>query len=289
MLFVPLFWGGAFGATKHVLTEVPPFTVSAFRFLTAGILMAGWAVSRSEWDWKPVRENWPGLLILGATGVLGYNACFAIGMQYTTAINAALVVVINPVTTSIVAVLLLGERLSMRLGMGVLLSLMGVLIVVTRGDWTTLLTLSLNKGELWMLGAVVSWTTYTSLAKVVMRRVPATMATTASTLAGAVMLWLASLSESGWTKLSGVSFQVASELIYLAIFPSFVAYLLFNRGIREIGASKASAYINLMPVNAVFIAALFYGEAVTLTHVLGMLLVMSGVLLTTRAPGGKAK
>jgi drug/metabolite transporter (DMT)-like permease len=287
MLLVPLFWGGAFGATKHVLAEVPPLTISAFRFLIAGALMVGWTVWRNEWDWKPVRESWPGLLILGATGILGYNAFFSIGMQYTTAINGALVVVINPVTTSMVAVLLLGERWSIRLGLGVLLSLTGVLKVITRGDWTTLQSLTLNQGEIWLLGAVVSWTTYTSLAKVVMRNVPATMATTVSTLAGAVMLWLASLSESGWGKLSGVSGQVAAELVYLAVFPSFVAYLIFNMGIKEIGASKASAYINLMPVNAVLIAALFYGETVTLTHGVGMGLVMSGVLLTTRAPSGK--
>ena len=284
---MPFFWGGAFGSTKHVLSEVPPLTVSAFRFMTAGLLMAGWTLWRNEWDWNPVRRNWLGLLLLGISGVLGYNALFAIGMQYTTAINGALVVVINPVTTSIVAVLFLGERFSFRLGLGVLLSLLGVLTVITRGDLSALQTLSINKGEVWLLGAVASWTTYTSLAKVVMRNMPVAMATTVSTLVGAVMLWAASLSESSWGKLPGVSGQVAVELVFLAVFPSFIAYLIFNRGIREIGASKASAYINLMPVNAVMIAALFYGETVTAQQIAGMFLVMSGVLLTTRAPGGK--
>ena len=287
MLLVPFFWGGAFGSTKHVLSEVPPLTVSAFRFMTAGLLMAGWTLWRNEWDWNPVRRNWPGLLLLGISGVLGYNALFSIGMQYTTAINGALVVVINPVTTSIVAVLFLGERFSIRLGLGVLLSLLGVLTVITRGDLSALQTLSINKGEVWLLGAVASWTTYTSLAKVVMRNMPVAMATTVSTLIGAVMLWAASLSESSWGKLPDVSGQVAVELVFLAVFPSFIAYLIFNRGIREIGASKASAYINLMPVNAVMIAALFYGETVTAQQIAGMFLVMSGVLLTTRAPGGK--
>ena len=100
---------------------------------------------------------------------------------------------------------------------------------------------------------------------------------------------LSSLPERGWGKLPGISLQVAAELAYLAIFASFIAFLMFNVGVREIGAGKASAYINLMPVCAVLIAALFYGEPVTLVHGAGMLCVMSGVLLTTRssATGGK--
>jgi drug/metabolite transporter (DMT)-like permease len=287
MLFVPLFWGGAFGVTKHVLTELPPLTASAVRFLMAGLLMAGWAAWRGEWNLRSVRGSWLGLIGLGATGVLGYNLFFAVGMQYTSAINGALVVVINPVTTALVAVLFLGERWSWRLGLGIVLSLTGVLTVITRGDPTALQSISLNKGELLMLGAVASWTTYTSLGKIVMRRVSPTMATVVSTLLGTGMLVLASLTETGWKSVPQVSGQVAAELLYLAVFASFVAFLLYNIGVREIGASKASSYINLMPVNALWIAAVLYGEVITLPQVVGMLFVVSGVFVTTRAPGGQ--
>ena len=287
MLLVPMFWGSAFGITKHVLSELPPLTISAIRFVSAGLLMALWAVWRGEWDWSPLRKNWLGLAVLGASGVLGYNFFFATGMQYTSAINGALVVVINPVGTALISVLFLGERGSRRLICGVLLSMAGVLTVITRGDWTALQSLSFNHGEILLLGAVASWILYTTLIKVVMRQVKPTMATTLSTLLGAVMLFLASLTEPGWAKLGSVSAQTGFELVYLAIFPSFIAFLLFNLGVKEIGASKASAYINLMPVNAVLIAALFYGESVTAVQLAGMTLVMSGVLLTTRAPEGK--
>ncbi|MBP2666488.1 MAG: yhbE 2, partial [Firmicutes bacterium] len=270
MLLVPLFWGGAFGSTKHVLTELPPLTVAAFRFLCAGLLMTLWTIWRGEWDWRAVRASWPGLLGLGATGILGYNALFNIGMQYTSAINGALVIVINPVTTSLVAVLFLGERWSLRQGLGAVISAVGVLIVITRGDLSTLLSLSLNRGELLLLAAVATWTTYAILGKIVMRRISPTLATAVSMLTGSLMLLIASLPEKGWAKLPNVSFQVAAELIYLAIFASFIAFLIFNMGVREIGAGKASAYINLMPVNAVLIAALLYGETVTWPHVAGM-------------------
>ena len=289
MLVVPLFWGGAFGSTKHVLTELPPLTVAAIRFLCAGTLMTLWAMGRREWDWSAVRDSWPGLLGLGAVGIFGYNALFNIGMQYTSAINGALVIVVNPVTTSLVAVLFLGERWSFRQGLGAGLSFLGVLIVITRGDLSALLSLSLNKGELILLAAVVTWTSYAILGKIVMRKISPTLATAVSMVSGGVLLALSSLPERGWEKLSGISLQVAAELAYLAIFASFIAFLMFNVGVREIGAGKASAYINLMPVAAVLIAALFYGETVTWSHVAGMMFVMSGVLLTTRGSGEPKK
>lgn len=282
MLLTPLFWGGAFGSTKHVLTELPPLTLAALRFLCAGLLMSGWAVCRGEWNWTTLRRSWLGLLGLGAVGIFGYNALFNIGIQYTSAINGALVIVINPVTTSLAAVLFLGEKWNARQAMGAVFSIFGVLIVITRGDLFTLLSLSLNKGELILLAGVATWTVYAIMGKIVMRQICPVMATAVSMLIGGMMLLLASLPEKGWERVPGVSLQVAAELAYLAVCASFIAFLIFNMGIREIGAGKASAYINLMPVNAVLIAALVYGETVTWIHGLGMLFVMSGVFLTTR-------
>lgn len=289
MLLAPLFWGGAFGSTKHVLTELPPLTVAAIRFLLAGLLMTGWVCWRGEWNWRIIRESWFSLLILACVGIFGYNALFNIGMQYTSAINGALVIVINPVTTSLVAVLFFGERWSWLQGLGAVLSMTGVLIVITRADLSVLQSLSLNQGDLLLLGAVLMWTTYAILGKVVMRKVSPLLSTAVTMLFGALLLLVASLPENGWSKLPAASFQVMIELLYLAGGATFVAFLIFNIGVREIGASKASAYINLMPVSAVLIAVLFYGEPVTLVHGVGMLCVMSGVLLTTRsaATGGK--
>lgn len=289
MLLAPLFWGGAFGSTKHVLTELPPLTVAAIRFLLAGLLMTGWVCWRGEWNWRIIRESWFSLLILACVGIFGYNALFNIGMQYTSAINGALVIVINPVTTSLVAVLFFGERWSWLQGLGAVLSMTGVLIVITRADFSVLQSLSLNQGDLLLLGAVLMWTIYAILGKVVMRKVSPLLSTAVTMLFGSVLLLVASLPENAWSKVPAASFQVMIELLYLAGGATFVAFLIFNIGVREIGASKASAYINLMPVSAVMIAVLFYGEPVTLVHGVGMLCVMSGVLLTTRssATGGK--
>ncbi|HWR07286.1 DMT family transporter [Sporomusa sp.] len=288
MLLVPLFWGGAFGSTKHVLSELPPLTTSAVRFLLAGLLLGGWLAIRREWDFKVIKENWLGLTGLGLSGVLAYNYFFAVGLQYTSAITGALVIVINPVTTAIVAVVFLGERWSLRLGLGIVASLAGVLTVITQGNFASLAGMSLNYGEMLLFGAVASWTTYTSLGKVVMKSVNPALATTVSTLIGAVLLVLISLSEGAWHTLPRLSGQVMVELVYLAVFATVVAFIMFNIGIKRIGASKASAYINLMPVNAMLIAWAIYGETITLMHLAGMVLVVTGVCLTTLAPTASA-
>lgn len=281
MLLVPLFWGGAFGVTKHVVTELPPLTTAALRFFAAGVLMTIAAAALGGWDWTAVRRRLVGLSLMGITGVLGYNYFFTVGIQYTSAINAVLVVVINPVTTAIVAVTLLGEPWNWRLVAGVGLSFFGVLVTITKGSLASLANLSFSLGDLYMLGAVATWTAYTSIAKLVMKDVPPLTATSASTLIGSVMLVLASFTETGWSRLPALSGQTSAEMIYLILFPTVIAYFLFNKGIQRIGASRASAYINLTPVNAIWIAALFYGEPVTAAQLTGAALIICGLLLVT--------
>jgi len=281
MLLVPLFWGGAFGTTKHVVTEIPPLTTAACRFFLAGLLMTAWVAWRDGWDWEPVKRRWRGLLLLAVTGVFLYNIFFNVGMKYTSAINGALVIVVNPVTTALVAVTLLGEPWSWRLGAGLALAFLGVLVTITKGSLAVLASLSFSYGDLLMVGGVLSWTAYTTVGKLVMKDVPPLLATSVSTLAGSVMLLAASLIEDGWARLPAVSAQTALEMAYLIVFPTVVAFFLFNTGIKRIGASRASAYINLMPVNAIWIAAVFYGETVTPAHLAGAVLIIGGLLLVT--------
>jgi drug/metabolite transporter (DMT)-like permease len=281
MLLVPLFWGGAFGATKHVLTEIPPLTTAACRFFLAGLVMTAWVALRGGWDWAPVRRRWLGLLLLAATGVFLYNIFFTVGMKYTSAINAALVISVNPVVTALVAAAFLGEPWNWRLVAGFLLSFVGVVVTITKGSFAVLAALSFAYGDLLMVGGVACWAAYTTVAKLVVRDVPPLLATSVSTLAGAAMLLAASLAEGGWARLPAVGTQTALEMAYLIIFPTVLAFFLYNTGIKRIGAARASAYINLTPVNAIWIAALFYGEQVTAAHAAGAVLIISGLLLIT--------
>lgn len=284
LLLVPLFWGGAFGTTKHVLTELPPLTASALRFIIAGLLMLIWSGWRGELRLEPIKQNMFSLLALGATGVLLYNYFFATGMQYTTAVTGALVIVVNPVFTAFIASLFMGESRNWRTLMGVMLSLVGVSLVVSKGDLSIIAGMSIGIGEKYLFGAVASWVAYTLIIKQATRNIESGLATSVSTVIGALMLLAVSfLNEGQWDKVLNISQQTMLEIVYLSVFATVVAFLLFNWGIQRIGATKASAYINLMPINALWIAVLLYGETISAYHLIGMSLTLAGVFITTQS------
>jgi len=283
LLLVPLFWGGAFGTTKHVLTELPPLTASALRFVIAGLLMLIWSGWRRELNWVLIKQNFISLLALGATGVFSYNYFFATGLQYTSAVTAALVIVVNPVFTTCIASFFMGEPRNWRTLLGVILSVVGVSLVVSKGDVSVLTHMSMGVGEMYLFGAVGSWVAYTLLIKKITRTMGVGIVTTVSTTLGAVMLLIVStISEGQWSKTLSLSTQTMLELLYLAVCATLVAFLLFNWGIQRIGATKASAYINLMPINALWIAVLLYGETISTYHLIGMSLTITGVFITTQ-------
>lgn len=283
LLLVPLFWGGAFGTTKHVLTELPPLTASALRFIIAGLLMLIWSGLRQELNWILIRQNFLSLLALGATGSFSYNYFFATGLQYTSAVTAALIIVVNPVFTTCIASFFMGEPRNWRTLLGLILSLFGVSLVISKGDLSVLTHMTMGVGELYLFGAVGSWVAYTLLIKKITRTMGVGIVTTVSTTLGAVMLLILSvISEGQWSKVLSLSNQTMLEVLYLAVCATVVAFLLFNWGIQRIGATKASAYINLMPVNALWIAVLLYGETISAYDLIGMSLTITGVFITTQ-------
>ncbi|MBP2631018.1 MAG: protein of unknown function transrane, partial [Firmicutes bacterium] len=154
LLLVPLFWGGAFGTTKHILSEIGPLTTSALRFMIAGLIMAAWSAWRGELVWARIKRNFWSLLALGATGVFSYNYFFATGLQYTSAITAALIVVINPVFTTCFASFFMGEAWNWRTLAGVFISLIGVSLVISKGDLSVLTQMSIGIGEVYLFGSV---------------------------------------------------------------------------------------------------------------------------------------
>ncbi len=284
LLLVPLFWGGAFGAGKHVLTEIPPFLTATLRFGLAGLILIAWLTYKKGWDLQLLKARWKGMLLLAMTGIFGYNAFFFFGLQFTSATNGSLVVAMNPVSTTLAAVIFLGEAWSRRLGIGMTLSLIGLLVVITGGSFETVRSMSFNAGDLLLLGSVVSWSIYSTVGKVVMRGMSSLLVTTVTTVAGAFGLFIGSLFEGGWDRLSNLSVQSGFELVYMAVFATVIAFVIWNLGIQRIGASKTSAYVNLVPICATTIAVLLYGEQVTWAHGVGVVLTISGVLLSTSDP-----
>jgi drug/metabolite transporter (DMT)-like permease len=286
MLLVPLFWGGAFAAAKHAVTEIPPFTIAALRFGAAGLILTVWLLYKKKWEHSLLKSRLPGLIVMSLTGVFAYNAFFFIGLQYTSATNGALVIATTPVVITLGAVLFLSENWNIPFIVGMILSLTGVLVVISRGSIDSLLSLSLNVGDLWLLGSMISWATYGIVGKTVMKGLSPYMTTAVTMLIGSFALFIGSLLfENGWKLLPEISFQTGTEIFYMILFASVIGFLLWNDGVHQIGASKAGAYLNFVPIHAMWISALFYGAEILVAQIIGMFLVISGVLLTVQ--GGK--
>src|SRR5690349_17862981 len=122
LLLVPLFWGGAFVAAEHIVTELPPITAAAFRFGAAGILLLSYVIVQKRIDVAAIKKQWIPILFMAITGIFGYNIFFFIALDITTAINGSLIVATTPVLLTLGAVLFLGEEWNSQLGVGLVLS-----------------------------------------------------------------------------------------------------------------------------------------------------------------------
>lgn len=282
MLFVPLFWGGAFGAAGHVVTEISPFIAAALRFGAASIILLGIVWLRSEWKTSVIKNHWRGLALMALTGIFGYNAFFFAALEHTSAINGSLIMATTPVFVTAGAVLFLKETWSRQLGIGLFLSLTGVFLVIIKGSIQVLSSLSFNTGDLLFVAGLICWVVHGLIGKKVMTGVSPLFTTTVTMTSGSLMLLIVSFYTGEWERVLQMSGQSVIEMIFMIICSTVIAFLLWNKGIHEIGASKSSMYMNLVPINAAWIAVAFYGSKMTLVQVIGMAMVILGVYIATK-------
>ncbi|WP_181444627.1 DMT family transporter [Bacillus sp. 03113] len=285
LLLVPLFWGGAFGAAKHIITEISPITAATLRFGSAGLILLVIVLIRSEWDWEVLKKRWRGLLLMAVTGIFSYNAFFFIALEHTSVVNGSLIMATTPVFITLGAILFLNETWSIRLGCGLFLSFAGVFLVIIQGSFQTLISLSLNIGDLLFVAALFSWVIHGLIGKVVMQGISPLFTTTITSLIGSFFLAIWSFFEGGGKDVLSMSGQSWFEMIYMVVFATVIAFLLWNKGVHQIGASKSSIYMNFVPINATWTAILFYGSTVTWQQLVGMAMVIIGVYIATFSSG----
>jgi drug/metabolite transporter (DMT)-like permease len=277
LLLVPLFWGGVFPAGKHIIAEVPPITTAAVRFGLAGLVLLSIVWAKGEWNGAAVKRQWRGLVLLALTGIFAYNVFFFVALRYTSAVNGSLIMATSPVFITLGAVLFLKERWNPRLGIGLTLSLTGVCLVVLGGLPYGAASFSFNVGDLLFLGALGCWVLHGLIGKVVMQDLSPLLTTTVSTVIGSLLLVLCSLPEKGWRSVISLSAQGWAEMLYMMVCATVIAFLLWNEGIHRIGAGKASLYMNLVPINATWMAVFLYGTLISWQQFAGMGLVIAGV------------
>ncbi|RIK97277.1 MAG: EamA family transporter [Proteobacteria bacterium] len=281
LALMALFWAGNIVLGRFVAHHVPPVTLTAIRWLGASALLLPFAWSHLRRDWPTIRRNLPQLAMLALTGFAINNALAYWGLQYTQALNALLVQSSGPLFVALWALLLFGIRLTLAQGLGITLSLTGVLTILLRGDVATLAAIAFNRGDIMITMALVVFGLYSAL---VMRRPKIhALSLTAFTMGlGGLML----VPGAAWEAWHGntLTFDAITmaTVAYVVIFPSALAYLFFNRGIALIGPNRAAPFFHLIPVFGSAMAILFLGERLQLFHLVGYALVLAGIAFASR-------
>ena len=276
-----LFWAGNTIIARYVVGHVPPVTLACIRWGGAFLIVLPFAAPHLARDWLTIRKHAALLALLTFTGFSIYNVIAYYALQDTTAINGLLLQSAGPLWVALWSFVLFGERLHARQAGGILLSLSGVLVIVSHGSLAALLAIGLNRGDAWLLAAIVIYAFYMAVLRNRPQIHPLSFLAVGMGL-GALLIAPAMV----WELAGGRRFVVDTvsivSLVFVCVFPSLLGYLFLNRGVELIGANRAAPFIHLVPVFGSVLAVAFLGEHFELYHAVGYALVFAGVTVATR-------
>jgi drug/metabolite transporter (DMT)-like permease len=277
------FWSVNWVIGRAIAGHVTPFAFTFVRWAVAVAVMLPFAWKELIANWPAIRRHWRTITWLGIWGTGPYNVFTYMGLQYTTATNGVILNSAVPVVIIVLGWLIYRDTITRLQGLGVVVSVVGVLAILTRGDPAVIATLSLNRGDLILLAGVTFWAGYTIFLRMKPAEVSGLALVGACAIVGLVLLVPIFLYEMlfmgghiEWTP------ATVSAMLYVGIFPSFVAYVFWNRAVAEVGSNVAGIFMHLMPVFGSLLAWIFLGERIQAFHLVGIGLILGGITLTTR-------
>jgi drug/metabolite transporter (DMT)-like permease len=276
-----LFWSGNHIVGRAIAGHFPPLTISTIRWFLPAIIL--WIVGRSRigQDWPVIRRHWIIMLWLGSTGGILFTALQYVGLQYTSAVNVSILNSLAPVLIIAASALIFRDRIFLVQLLGILTSLIGVLIIVTKGELDALLQLSFNHGDVIIIANMIVFAIYAACLRL-----------------GPKIHWMsflfmfAIISAVGTTPfaifefVSGRSPELnvgtIAAAIYVSIFPSLMAFAAWNYGVEHIGANRSGPFLHLIPLYTALFAGIFLNEEIMTFHVFGLLSILVGVWIAAR-------
>ena len=276
-----LSWAGSSVAGRAASGSVPPFSLSFIRwfFVVLCFLLIGW---RETWaQRKLIIKHWPILSAFAFFGIVGFTVPYYVGLQFTVAVNASLMNASGTLWIIVTAFLMTGETITRKQTLGIVLGVLGTLIIALRANIGALDNFSINIGDVLVLVSFFSWAVYT----VLLRWKPSDLGEipflTAICILATVMMFPFYLIDL-WR---GISFDTNVDnlfiITYSVIFPSFLAYIMWNKAVPIVGPSVAGMTQYLIPIFGVFLSVLILGEAIKQYHIVGIVIIFIGLWLVT--------
>lgn len=283
LILAPLIWGGNALVGKLAVGEIAPMTLVLLRWVGALLVLMPFALPHVVKDWQKIKPALGWFVVYGGVGFALFNLLFYVAAHDTSAVNIALIQATIPMLILLINRLFFRQYLIFPQVIGLLMTLLGVLFIVSGGQWQVLKNLQLNHGDMLMLLAALCYAVYS----ITLRYKPAVSWLSFIFVAGVFALLLVlpfAVFEIINAEQAVLNFnaKVALLLLYVAIFPSIVAQIAYAKGVSLIGANRAGVAINLVPVFGALMAVVFLGEAFRWFHLAGLLLVMGGIVLSER-------
>jgi drug/metabolite transporter (DMT)-like permease len=278
-----LCWAGNAIVGRLAAGHIPPVTLSFMRWSLAFLIILPFAWKHLKRDWDAIRNRLGIMIVLSITGIGGFNTLQYWALEHTQALNTLLLQSAGPLFVAVWSLILLGVRLTLAQAGGIVLSLTGVLVILLHGDLTTLKSIEFNKGDVIFTAALVIFGLY-SVLSLKRPRIHGLSFVGFTFGAGALCLVPLLIWELVTRPVMQLDTANLLTLFYVAVFPSTLAYLCFNRGVQLIGANRAAPFFHVIPVFGAVMAIVFLGERPQLFHIIGFALVLTGVFVASRKP-----
>lgn len=281
LILAVLFWSGNFITGRYISSSIEPMQLSFYRWFFVLILLLPYIVINYKNLMRGFKKDSLLLVVFGAFGIAGFNTFLYYGLQTTTATNALLINSSTPIFIILISSIIFRMLITKVQFFGVMLSTLGVLYLILKGDINHILELKFTPGDLWIVAAAVDWALYSVLLKFKPKDLSSFEFLTITTIIGVIILYVAFISQGFTLEFSFLqNNDILYSLIYIVIFPSILSFYFWNMATIEIGANKAGQSAHLMPIFGAFLAYIFLDEVLQFYHMVGMILIALGIYLT---------
>ena len=283
LIFATLFWSGNFIVGKAAsLFEIPPFTLNFYRWLFAWLILAPFTLKEIFKKKNYILRNINLILILGITSITVFNSIVYYSLNFTQVISGVLMISTIPVMIIFFCWIFKIERTNFYQILGVIFSLLGVVVIVTKADLGKLLNLNFNKGDLWMVVAMFSWALYSALLR--KKKLEISQLSLLQTIisAGLVFLLPAYMIELSLGYKANINLPFILTLSYVVLFPGLASFILWIKGISIIGSNRSGIFLHLIPIFSTIMAIIIFKEKFMIYHLIGAILIITGIILSSK-------
>ena len=283
LVFAAFCWSGNFIVGKYAyLFEVPPLTLNFLRWVSVWLILIPFTYKEIYKNLNYIKKNWIVISFMGVITISTFNSVVYLALTYTQVINAVLVLAAIPAVTIIISSLMKVDKTNIFQLVGLFLSIIGIGAIISNADLNKIFTLNFNKGDLWMLVCVLSWSLYSTLLK--KHNFKFSQFTLIQLMVTVGIIFL--IPQFFYEKSIGLDVNLNKAffviLFYVVIFPALAAYYCWQKGVEIVGPNRATMFIQLMPLLSALLAIIIFQEKLELYHFLGASFILSGIYLSNR-------